>query len=89
MAQIHWKFKQFQWKLQKQNAALQDWFQLLRMTLFYNHFTSWSYAMETAFEPLFCCVDRFAKYLGPVSSITIYYHIYTNHKPTCIGAEMH
>ncbi|KAL5022759.1 hypothetical protein ScPMuIL_001914 [Solemya velum] len=66
MALIHWKFQHFQWKLRRRFVEMQDWVRLLLNTLCSNYFTSWSYAVETACEPLFCFVDRFAKYLGPI-----------------------
>ena len=43
------------------------WFGLLYRTLCYNHYTTKMIAFETAMEPTFWFVDKFAKYLGPVS----------------------
>lgn len=67
------------------------WLGLLYRTLCYNHYTTKMIAFETAMEPTFWFVDKFAKYLGPIfvtlvvvmttSVVTIFYacllpHIY-------------
>ena len=39
---------------------------LVFLSLFYNSHLSWSYAFDTALEPLFYLVDNFAKVLGPI-----------------------
>ena len=44
-----------------------EWLGLLYRTLCYNHYTTKMIAAETAMEPMFWFVDKFAKYLGPVS----------------------
>ena len=36
------------------------------LSLFYNDFISWSYAIDTLLEPGYWCVDTFAKALGPI-----------------------
>ncbi|XP_013420575.1 palmitoyltransferase ZDHHC16 isoform X2 [Lingula anatina] len=54
-------------------------------TLFYNSFTSWGIALDTAMEPLFWLVERLAKHLGPIfvclvtiltSSVVLIFYIY-------------
>lgn len=69
-----------------------SWWGLLYHTLCYNYFTTWMIMFETAMEPMFWIVDRFAKYLGPIfvtlvvvmttSVVTIFYvcllpHVYS------------
>ena len=49
-------------------TGITSWWGLLYGTFCYNYFTTWMIMFETALEPMFWFVDRFARYLGPVSS---------------------
>ncbi|XP_071171744.1 palmitoyltransferase ZDHHC16-like isoform X3 [Mytilus galloprovincialis] len=66
MVKIQWKLLELPWRLKASAIQSFQWLRLLRQTLFYNHFTSTTVIMETAAEPMFWTVDRFAKYLGPI-----------------------
>ncbi|CAC5426412.1 Coiled-coil domain-containing protein 186,Palmitoyltransferase ZDHHC16,Palmitoyltransferase ZDHHC16A [Mytilus coruscus] len=66
MVKIQWKLLELPWRLKVSAIQSFQWLRLLRQTLFYNHFTSTTVIMETAAEPMFWTVDRFAKYLGPI-----------------------
>lgn len=66
MPKIQWKLLELPWRLKDSAVQFFRWLCLLRQTLFYNHFTSTTIILETAAEPLFWSVDRFAKYLGPI-----------------------
>ncbi|XP_033757625.1 palmitoyltransferase ZDHHC16B-like [Pecten maximus] len=66
MARIQWKIRELPWRLKMIMGTFISWIKLLHMTLYYNHFTSFSVALETSLEPVFWFVDKFAKYLGPI-----------------------
>lgn len=66
MAKIQWKVLELPCRLKHFCGKSLRWLILLRRTLFYNHFTSPTLIVETAAEPMFWTVDRFAKYLGPI-----------------------
>ena len=80
MPKIQWKLLELPWRLKKTTVQSFQWLRLLRQTLFYNHFTSTTIVVETAAEPMFWTVDRFAKYLGPVSHIL---YLYTGYIYIC------
>ena len=69
MARVQWKVSELPSRLlERLNISkFFKWIILLRRTLFYNQYTSWTVAVETGFEPLFCTLERFSKYFGPVS----------------------
>lgn len=71
------------WKIRRRIRGYLEWWSVLYMTLYYNYFTTFLLAFETALEPMFWFVDRFARYLGPIfvtlvtvlttSVVTIFY----------------
>ena len=67
MPHLRWKLNEFPWRVKQKLVYYKSWIRMFHQTFFYNEFTSFSVALETVFEPLFCFVDRFAKYMGPVS----------------------
>ncbi|GAB1600488.1 palmitoyltransferase ZDHHC16-like [Argonauta hians] len=50
-----------------------DFIKLMFFSLCYNAFTSPSLAMETAMEPVFWLVDRFAKYMGRILMFVVFF----------------
>lgn len=48
-----------------------EWVTTLYYTLCYNYFTTFFIALEIVLEPAFWFVEKFARYLGPVSNIFI------------------
>ena len=67
MARFH--FPRFLCCQHLKDKLSEQWYfvKLTYWTLFYNSHTSFSVCMDTALEPLFWFVDRFVRYLGPVS----------------------
>lgn len=55
------------WKIRRRVRGFTEYGHMLYMTLCYNYFTTIYLAFETALEPMFWFVDRFARYLGIVS----------------------
>lgn len=66
MALVQWRLAQFPRRLVNRCKDFTSWLILLRQTLFYNEFTSYMVALETAAEPLFWAVEKFSRYFGPV-----------------------
>ncbi|KAK3095184.1 hypothetical protein FSP39_011170 [Pinctada imbricata] len=68
MAKIQWRISELPYRLldKLHIGNFFHWISLLSKTLCYNFFTSWTVALETGLEPLFCSLERFSKYLGPV-----------------------
>ena len=66
MALVQWRLAQFPRRLVNRCKEFTSWLILLRQTLFYNEFTSYMVALETAAEPLFWAVEKFSRYFGPV-----------------------
>lgn len=50
-------------------ATQKNNFKLWFLSLFYNHFCSWTYAFDTALAPLFWIVDNYSGKLGQVNSL--------------------
>nr|XP_022341372.1 probable palmitoyltransferase ZDHHC16 [Crassostrea virginica] len=71
MALVQWRLAQFPRRLVNRCKEFTSWLILLRQTLFYNEFTSYMVALETAAEPLFWAVEKFSRYFGPIFMVVV------------------
>ncbi|CAL1525970.1 unnamed protein product [Lymnaea stagnalis] len=66
MALVHWRIFELPKRLKVLVCEYFTSFRIIYMSLFYNQFTSWNTAIDTAFEPMFWLVDHTTRFMGPI-----------------------
>ncbi|XP_050397684.1 palmitoyltransferase ZDHHC16 [Patella vulgata] len=66
MGRITWKINKLPSMVGSYFKNKKDQLVLTYRSLFYNEYTSLNTLIDTMMEPLFWCVDHFARYLGPI-----------------------